>query len=95
MKTKTYIPINCGFYDQLEVFAMRQMQIQVVYTQDENRVVLENVVIHDFQTQTDGEYLIGSVDSEPLKIRLDQLIAVNGIQISENYGEACALPARK
>lgn len=95
MKQDVYVPINCGFYDQLEVFAMRKMKVDLTYTIKNKEVELNGAIIQNFTTQTDGEFLIGTHKNEPLKIRLDRLISVNGINIQENYGEACVLPTKK
>ena len=90
-----YVPINCGFYDQLEVFAMRKMKVDLTCLLNGNEVKLQGVVIQNFKTQTDGEFFIGTYQNESIKIRLDCLISVNGLNIQDNYGEACALPAKK
>lgn len=95
MKNEAYVPINCGFYDQLEVFAIRKMKVDLRYALNNTEVELNGAIIQNFKTQTDGEFLIGTHENESLKIRLDRLISVNGINIQENYGEACALHAKK
>ena len=95
MNKDNYVPINCGFYDQLEVFAMRKMKVDLRYTLNNKEVELNGAIIQNFKTPTDGEFLMGIHENESLKIRLDHLVSVNGLNIQDNYGGACALPAKK
>ncbi len=89
MNKDAYVPINCGFYDQLEVFALRKMKVDLTYFSKDKEGRINGAVIENFKTQTNGEFLLGTHQNETVKIRLDRLISVNGINIQDIYGDAC------
>ncbi len=73
MKEK-YIPINCDFYDEIEILAMRRTKCKIVYQNKENEVQTIEGIINDVYAKNKEEFLI--VNKE-LKIRLDQLISID------------------
>ena len=74
MKEK-YIPINCDFYDEIEIRAMRKSKCKIVYRDKEEEVqTLVDVIINDVFAKNKEEFLI--INNE-LKIRLDQLISID------------------
>lgn len=73
MKEK-YIPINCDFYDEIEILAMRGTKCKIVYQDKENEVLTIEGIINDVYAKNKEEFLI--VNKE-LKIRLDQLISID------------------
>jgi len=74
MKEK-YIPINCDFYDEIEILAMRKNKCKIVYRDKEDKVqTLVDVIINDVYAKNKEEFLI--INNE-LKIRLDQLISID------------------
>ena len=77
---KTYTPINCDFYDELEALATLSKTAEVVFATQgaETRV---KGIIKDLYVREGVEYL--KMDSG-LEIRLDQLREVDG-KIPSNY----------
>lgn len=72
---KKYIPINCDFYDEIEILAMRKSKCKVVYRDKEDIVQTIEGVINNVFSKNKEEFLI--VNDE-LKIRLDRLISIDG-----------------
>lgn len=91
MSGKKYIPINCGLYDQLEAFAVKRDLLTIQFEEGSKTVVVDHVQILDFKTEKDGEYGILQTGKGNLKIRLDKLIAINGENLNNEFGESCTL----
>ena len=70
-----YQPINCHFYDELELLAIRQQAISIFYfnKSEEELQIMDTIV--DFKIIDQAEFLILK---SGLKIRLDRLISVDG-----------------
>lgn len=71
-----YHPINCGLYDYLEMWAVKQMPIQLIYKVEDELQTLDNAIIQNLQTKNKEEFVClrsGEV------IRLDQIIKINDI----------------
>ena len=78
---KKYQPINCHFYDELELLAIRQKNCSITYL-DESGNSLEKVgIIVDFKIISAAEFMLLNDGS---KIRLDRLISVDG-KVLEGY----------
>ena len=74
MSTK-YQPINCHFYDELELLAIRQKNCLIQY-QNEAEKMLEKIdVILDFKIIDKAEFMLLKSGE---KIRLDKIISVDG-----------------
>lgn len=73
MKTTTYKPINCNFYDILEATAVRQKVAKIEYTVGEEVKTIHSKIL-DLYTRESIEYAVLEND---LTIRLDQLVSVD------------------
>ncbi len=73
---KTYIPISCSFYDQLEDIAVRKIKSKIIYLEDNSKKIVEDYIV-DFKNINKEEFLVLSSGD---KIRLDMLIEVNNIK---------------
>ncbi|MCB0502328.1 MAG: hypothetical protein KDD32_06565 [Bacteroidetes bacterium] len=71
-----YHPINCGLYDYLEMWAVKQMPIQLIYKVEGKLQMLDNAIIQDLQTKNKEEFI--SLHSGEV-IRLDQIIKINDV----------------
>ncbi len=74
MSTK-YQPINCHFYDELELLAVRQQSCLIQYHNDAEKVVEKKDIIMDFKIIEQAEFMILKSGQ---KIRLDKIISVDG-----------------
>lgn len=74
---KSYEPISCQWYDQLEALSVKGLELQVTYIDEQN--VHHHLVgrITTLYTKQKAEYM---VINEQVHIRLDTLISVNGMQ---------------
>ena len=76
MKQK-YHPINCNFYDELEILAMRGQSCRIRFWKDltlQEQVEITDTII-DIKIIDKAEFLILK---KATPIRLDQLISVDG-----------------
>ena len=72
-----YRPIDCRFYDKLELWAMHKDPVVVFYY--DNEVMQMNTgTIKDIYSRQKVEYLLMEDDTE---IRLDEIISVNGVEL--------------
>jgi transcriptional antiterminator Rof (Rho-off) len=67
--------VSCGFYDQLEAFAVRKLKSVIRYRDESGDQELEGIIT-DIFVRDHREYLM--VDGEK-EVGLDSLISVNGI----------------
>ncbi len=74
MKPK-YQPINCHFYDELELLAVRQKNCLIQYQNDAEKIVEKMDIIMDFRIIEQAEFMILKSGD---KIRLDKLVSVDG-----------------
>lgn len=73
--TVTYVPIDCNFYDELVLLAMRKSPINIKL----NEIVEDTpVVINDIETFKKEEFLMLS---DGRKIRLDSIQGLNGSEL--------------
>ena len=70
-----YVPINCSYYDELEILAMHKQACTIEYFDDEQTTKSADGVIADVFSKEKQEFL--KLDSGEV-IRLDRLISVNG-----------------
>lgn len=87
---KKYQPVNCAFHDYLEHFATLKQGITIVYKQGDELMTLSNKIITNLSGGRNGEYLHFFEAGVEQKIRLDDLISVGGIQLSDFSESACA-----
>ncbi len=72
---KKYAPINCDFYDEIEIRAMRKSETKVVYlSENEEQTTIEGV-IKNVYAKNKEEFL--EMESG-LVFRLDRLISLDG-----------------
>ena len=70
-----YQPINCHFYDELELLAIRQKNCLIIYKDDAGNQVEKSAVITNFKIIDSAEYMLLRGGD---KIRLDWLVSVDG-----------------
>jgi len=72
---KTYVPINCSYYDELEAIATLKKAVQIIYWEKDQKQSLQAVQIRDLFTKNKEEFVV--LDNGQ-QIRLDYLIEVDG-----------------
>ena len=93
MKNQKYIPVDCGFYDNLEAFATTQKTVAINYLDTEYKnTIHQNIKVRDLETKNGEEFMIFEIientNSEKVKIRLDRLIDIDGIEVPKD-GNSC------
>jgi Rho-binding antiterminator len=81
MAERSYTPISCSFYDELEALATLRQPAVIRYAGEQGKTVEAQGRIKDFFIRDRAEYLL--LDSG-LEIRLDDITSVNG-KIMGNY----------
>jgi Rho-binding antiterminator len=81
MSSRSYIPINCSFYDELEALATLRKLATIHYADEKGKTLEVSGKIKDFFIREQVEYLI--LDSG-FELRLDYITSVNG-KIMGNY----------
>lgn len=74
-----YVPVSCDFQDELEAAATLQLQCLIVYHNAEGEIVERQDRIVDIYAANKADYLKLTDGTE---IRLDQLVSVNGKEMS-------------
>jgi Rho-binding antiterminator len=72
-----YIPIDCKYYDFLELTASRKTVCTIVYNETENSVRTVESTIEDIFTKDKEEFIKLNDGTE---IRLDKILSVNDTQ---------------
>ena len=67
-----YVPVDCGWYDYLEIYSMKKMEVEILYN-IENRVEKTRGKITTLRTKNKEEFAILSDGNQ---IRLDKIINV-------------------
>ena len=75
----TYQPIDCNFYDRLEAWATQKAVVHIQYRDEKNDVWEISTQIKDLFIKDKIEF---ALLSNQMELRLDSLIAVNGIEIT-------------
>lgn len=70
-----YKPVGCGFYDELEILAMRRQHVVIDYRDGHGLELQVEGRIDDVFSREGEEFL--RLEDGP-QLRLDQLIRVNG-----------------
>ncbi|MFK7937716.1 MAG: hypothetical protein AB8G22_29635 [Saprospiraceae bacterium] len=70
-----YHPIDCNYYDELVLIAMRKREVTIVYQAAEQKITTLQSVIRDIYTKDKEEFILTETG---LPIRLDKLISVDG-----------------
>ena len=82
MSNRSYIPISCSFYDELEALATLRKEAIILFREHDGVKTIEaRGKIKDFFIREGAEFLL--LDTG-LEIRLDYLISVNG-KVMGNY----------
>jgi Rho-binding antiterminator len=76
MTTPSYTPIDCNFYDELVLRAMRKTPCQLVFQKPGESEQQRKAIITDLITREGAEYLQLSTGEE---IRLDYLRVLDGM----------------
>ncbi len=75
---KKYVPINCDFYDEIELRALRGSSCTIVfYSEDETEKTIEGVIKNVFAKNKE-EFL---ETKSGMLIRLDRLISIDGKKV--------------
>lgn len=74
-----YVPISCDFHDQLEALATLRRECQLTYRNSADQLVEVRDRIVDVYAAHKADFLRLKDGTE---IRLDHLVAVNGIPVS-------------
>lgn len=88
MSKKQYQPIGCHFYDLIEEVATFRKEVIIEFKNDEEEICTIKSIILDTQTTKQGEFIL--LQKNQLKIRMDELISINGQLLSES--NSCSLP---
>jgi Rho-binding antiterminator len=72
---KKYVPIDCNFYDEIEILAMRKSKSTVVYLSEKDEPTTLEGVIKNVYAKNKEEFL--EMESG-LVFRLDRLISLDG-----------------
>lgn len=73
--SKKYQPINCHFYDELELLAVRRIACPIVYHNEQDEILERTDVIVDFKIVDEAEFMILKSGE---RIRLDRIVSVDG-----------------
>lgn len=73
MEKEPYQRINCDYYDELTLLAVRKKECLVVYTDEAGKHQERRSIIKDIYTKDQAEYLL--LTDETI-IRLDRLISI-------------------
>ncbi|KAA3635459.1 MAG: hypothetical protein DWQ02_09855 [Bacteroidetes bacterium] len=82
---KPYLPIDCGYYDELEALATLRAEAEVIYENETGEPQSVTSTIKDFFINNKVEYMLLANDME---IRLDTIVSVNG---KERPGAGCEI----
>lgn len=74
-----YKPISCNFHDELEAICVLKKKCEIIYSDGEAEKSITGL-IKDIITKKDGEFI--EMDGGET-IRLDKLISVNGLKLSD------------
>lgn len=77
--SKKYQPINCHFYDELELLAIRQKACKIIYHNEQEEVLERTDVIVDFKIVDHAEFMLLKSGE---RIRLDRLVSADGKVLS-------------
>jgi len=75
MEKKTYVPISCSYYDELEALATFKKLVNIQYLDEQGAAQETEDVIKDLFTKEKIEYMLLQSGNS---IRLDYLIKVDG-----------------
>lgn len=73
-KQTVYKPIDCSFYDELELIAMRGTETEIVFLDGRNPI-RRRCSIQSLESKGGAEYLVLTDKTE---IRLDNLLSIDG-----------------
>lgn len=72
---KKYQPINCHFYDELELLAIRRKVCKIIYYNEQEEQIERTDSIVDFKIIDQAEYMLLKSGEQ---IRLDRLVSADG-----------------
>lgn len=77
-----YVPISCSFYDEFEAAAVKRINCEIIYKDEEmEKSTIAKVI--DFKTKNKEEFMI--LD-RGIQIRLDKIISFNKLKPEDkNY----------
>jgi transcriptional antiterminator Rof (Rho-off) len=75
--TTDYQPIACGAYDQLEVLAMRRVEVKLVARDEQGREVVFQGRVQDTSIHDGAEFLVLRCRGERQVVRLDRILRID------------------
>lgn len=72
-----YRPIDCNFYDFVEIFALQKKVIPILHVDEKGQKVELNSIILDTLHKDKAEWIVLANNRT---IRLDRIVSLNGIQ---------------
>ena len=79
MTTTDYQPIACGAYDQIEVLAMRRVEVKLVAQDEQGREVVFQGQVQDTSTHDGAEFLLLLCKGERQEVRLDRILWIDDL----------------
>ena len=73
-----YIPISCDFHSHLETWAVKREIVYITFTEDQKSITIQGKITDLFNKK--GEEFMVIEDNK--NIRLDQIIEINGLLLS-------------
>lgn len=71
---KTYRPISCQMYAELELAIMHQIRMRMAWSLPDGNTQLDQILPIDLRTQAGEEFLLAeNSHGQPLEIRLDRI----------------------
>ena len=77
MTTSDYQPIACGAYDQIEVLAMRSVEVYLVAQDEHGREVAFQGHVQDTSVHDGAEFLVLRCSGDRREVRLDRILRID------------------
>ena len=72
---KKYIPIDCNFYDEIELRALRKSKCTIVYLSENDKPITIQGIINNVFAKNKEEFL---EIKDGITFRLDRLVSIDG-----------------
>ena len=79
--TSTYHPVSCALHSEYELAIIRQVQLELVYLDDQQSQHTVTVLPLDLETRQHAEYLLAKTREDlNMRIRLDHILEMRMLQ---------------